>query len=129
MIENSKNKMFSDFCMLCNLLLGKINKFEFSTFLQKRFEKWYHRINFCIRRRKKTYNISKWSWEKVTSEFTRVYPVSQFLDSQNYKWKYESKKILVFARNLVFYIFFNFKLNNCIMHKDYYYLTIKLANF
>ena len=35
MIENSKNKMFSDFCMLCNLLLGKINKFEFSTFLQK----------------------------------------------------------------------------------------------
>ena len=53
MIENSKNKMFSDFCMLCNLLLGKINKFEFSLFLQKRFEKWYHRINFCIRRRKK----------------------------------------------------------------------------
>jgi hypothetical protein len=35
MIENSKNKILSDSCMLCNLLLGKINKFEFSPFCKK----------------------------------------------------------------------------------------------
>jgi hypothetical protein len=38
----------------------------------------------------------------------RVYPVSQFLDSQNSKWKYKSRKILVFSINYGFYIFLIF---------------------
>jgi hypothetical protein len=36
MKENSKNKMFSDSCMLRNPLFGEIKKFEFSRFLQKK---------------------------------------------------------------------------------------------
>jgi hypothetical protein len=35
--------------------------------------------------------------KKVTSEYTRVNPVSQILDPQNSKGKYETRKILDFA--------------------------------
>jgi hypothetical protein len=67
------------------------------------------------------YNISKLSWEKITFESTQVYPVSQFLDPQNFKGKYESRKILVFERNSGFYnfLFIKIKINNC---KHYYYV-------
>jgi hypothetical protein len=85
MIENSKKKLFSDSCMLCNLLFGEIKKFEFSLFCKNSLKNGKTAITFAYDVGKKTYNISKKSWEKVTSGFTRVYPVSQFLDSQNSK--------------------------------------------
>jgi hypothetical protein len=80
--------IFWDSCMLRNLLLGEINKFVFQFFCKISLEKDKTTLTFAY-------------------EFTRIYPVSQFLDSQNSKWEYKSRKILVFARNSGFHIFFH----------------------
>jgi hypothetical protein len=78
--------------MLCNLLFGEIKKFEFQIFCIKSLEKGEMALTFA-------YDVGK---KRIILTF--AYPVSQFLDSQNFKWKYESRNILVFARNLGFFI-------------------------
>jgi hypothetical protein len=38
--------------------------------------------------------------QKVTSDFNRHRPFAQILDSQNFKGKYESRKILGFVKKI-----------------------------
>jgi hypothetical protein len=56
--------------------------------------------------------IDKWPDKTLQKSFPRLFSFAlsemvyvQFLDSQNSKWKYENRNILVFARNSGFYIF------------------------
>jgi hypothetical protein len=47
MIENSKKKLFSDSCMLCNLLFVEIKKFEFPLFCKKNLKNGKTAITFA----------------------------------------------------------------------------------
>ena len=119
MEKSPKNKILWDSCLLCNLLLGEINKFEFRLLFQESIMKTSNGSRFCIRRRKKLYNISKRSSQSEDSDFNCLRPFRIFLESQNSKGRYESRKILGFHRKkmiffenfeiiLLFLLFFNY---------------------
>jgi hypothetical protein len=57
-------------------------------------------------------------------QFLRPHTVCDLLFFINSKRKYESRMIFIFAITFLYFIFFKFKINNWILHKDYYYLII-----
>ena len=91
--------------MLCNLLLGEINKFEFQLFLQKKLWKLQMAIDFAYDV-EKTYNLSKSSSHRGDKDFNGLRPFGIFLESQNSKGRYESKKILGFYQNMRIFDYF-----------------------
>jgi hypothetical protein len=75
----------------------KFENLNFDIFCKKRLFKIETALTFAYGL-EKTYNISKTIYTKFTSDFNSHRPFAQILLSQNSKGKYESRKILDFAR-------------------------------
>ena len=108
-IKTSKNKILWNVPILSDILVKKISKHEFRLILKKNVMKSSNGSRFCIRRRKKSYNISKRSSQRGDSDFNGLWPFRNFLESQNSKGRYESRKILGFrSKNGNFWFFLIF---------------------
>jgi hypothetical protein len=80
------------------LTFMEILNFEF--FCKKRLFRIKTALTFAYRLEKKRIIYEKLSTQNFTSDFNRQRPFAQILLSQNSKGKYESRKILDFARKM-----------------------------
>jgi hypothetical protein len=62
--------------------------------------KWKYLLHTNLKKRLIYEIISTW---KITSDFTWLCPVSQFIHSQIVKWKYEKFQMLGFAKKLLLF--------------------------
>jgi hypothetical protein len=108
MIKVSYIKILWHACTSRNQLLWKIWNFEFWYFLQKRLFQIKTAITFAYDSKKRII-YQKLYTKKFTFDFNSPRPFAQIFSAQNFKGKYESRKIFDFVKKTkIFEIFLLF---------------------